>query len=93
MLSPWASAPTITFSSTVSRGKGFKIWNVRATPRRLSTSGRSPVIARPSKRTSPVSGARKPVTRLKSVVLPAPFGPMSPTIAPASTSKLTSWLA
>src|SRR5438876_4600040 len=31
-----------------------------------------------------------PVTRLKSVVLPAPFGPISPTISPASTSSDTS---
>ena len=44
----------------------------------------------PSHRTSPRSGSRKPLRTLKSVVLPAPFGPMMPRISPARTSKLTS---
>ena len=37
-------------------------------------------MSRPSSRTSPVSGRRKPLSRLNSVVLPAPFGPMMPRI-------------
>src|SRR5215471_5189401 len=31
--------------------------------------------------------------RLKLVVLPAPFGPMSATVSPSFTEKLTSWTA
>src|SRR5262249_2648166 len=40
------------------------------------------------------SGVRKPEIRWNSVVFPAPFGPMSPTISPGATSKLapaTAW--
>src|SRR3954454_4152035 len=34
-----------------------------------------------------------PVTRLKSVVLPAPFGPITLTISRSSTSRSSSWIA
>ena len=37
-----ASAPTRTFSSTVSPGNGLTIWKVRARPRRQTWWGRSP---------------------------------------------------
>src|SRR4051794_12760357 len=37
----------------------------------------------------PRSGANAPASRLKMVVLPAPFGPIKPTISPSFTSKLT----
>jgi len=33
-----------------------------------------------AKTTDPLVGDRKPLKRLKQVVLPAPFGPISPTI-------------
>ena len=35
-----------------------------------------PVMSLPSKRILPEVGGKVPVSRLKSVVLPAPFGPM-----------------
>ena len=38
----------------------------------------------------PRSGARKPSMHSIVVVLPAPFGPISPKISPVSTSKETS---
>src|SRR5215831_18120874 len=41
----------------------------------------------------PASGFTKPVMRLKTVVFPAPFGPMRKTISPSSTWKLTSFVA
>ena len=41
------------------------------------------VMSRPSSRICPASGRRKPLSRLKAVVLPAPFGPMMPRIAPS----------
>src|SRR5262252_3613277 len=47
----------------------------------------------PAKRMVPVSGFTKPVMRLKTVVFPAPFGPMRKTISPSSTWKLTSFVA
>jgi hypothetical protein len=37
----------------------------------------------------PLSGGTRPETTLKSVVLPAPFGPINPVIPPASTAKST----
>ena len=51
------------------------------------------VMSLPSKRTVPLSERWFPVMRLKTVVFPAPFGPMSPTMAPSSTSKETSFTA
>src|SRR2546425_3134323 len=48
-----------------------------------------PVTSRPLSTTRPRSGRRWPVIRLKSVVLPAPFGPMMAPMLPPGTSKLT----
>src|ERR1019366_4701590 len=39
---------------------------------------------------APPVGAIRPVTRLKTVVLPAPFGPINPKTQPLGTAKLTS---
>ena len=89
----WASAPTMTFSVTVRSRKGFSFWKVRATPRWLMRSGRRPVMSCPSRRTRPASGGWKPVIRSNSVDLPAPLGPMMPTISPSFTSKTTLALA
>src|SRR6266446_3879810 len=41
----------------------------------------------PSKRMAPASARRNPVMRLAAVLLPAPFGPMSPVILPRATVK------
>ena len=46
-------------------------------------------MASPLKRMVPAVGGRKPLRRLKQVVFPAPFGPMRPTISPASTVRST----
>src|SRR2546428_623634 len=81
--------PTMTFWSTVSVGKSARFWNVRPMPSAAMRWADSPRIGRPSKRTSPPSGVSRRLRQLKSVVLPAPFGPMRPTIAPSSTSKET----
>ena len=43
------------------------------------------VTATPSSQISPLDGCSSPVMTLKSVVLPAPFGPISPVTWPAST--------
>ena len=39
-------------------------------------------------RTTPAAGARSPIIVLSSVDLPAPFGPMIPTISPSRRKKL-----
>src|SRR5579884_430884 len=47
-------------------------------------------LYRPSKTTSPESSRYRRVIALKAVVLPAPFGPIRPTIEWSSTSRETS---
>ena len=81
------SAATATLSSAVSPGNGRTIWKVRPMPRRAVWSGLRPEIDAPSKRTSPLLGGSAPVITLKSVVFPAPFGPMMLTIFPCGTSN------
>ena len=57
-------------------------WNVRPRPRCPRFHGGSLSIRLPSKVISPASAGMLPVTRLNSVVLPEPFGPMSAVIVP-----------
>src|ERR1700677_1463102 len=42
---------------------------------------------------SPASGRSCPQTQLNRVVLPAPFGPTSPTLSPGATSKVMAYTA
>src|ERR1700730_14613562 len=49
--------------------------------------GLAAVILRPFRRISPASGASPPAIRLKSLVLPAPFGPMMPSASPGATDR------
>ena len=65
-------------------------WKVRAMPSRARRYVGYRVRSRPSKVTVPPSGFSMPSRQLKNVVLPAPFGPMSPTISRSSTSSDTS---
>src|SRR5438067_11606753 len=46
-------------------------------------------MLRPSSSTRPLPGGSSPVMTLNSVVLPAPFGPMSPVTQPSSTPTET----
>src|ERR1700675_480883 len=46
-------------------------------------------MSRPSKRIAPPLTGSTPDTQLMSVVLPEPFGPMSPKRSPALTDRLT----
>ena len=62
-------------------------WNVRVMPRFAIAWGGSPPIRSPSNTTSPAVGGKTAVTTLKSVVFPAPLGPITPTISPGWTSK------
>src|ERR1700730_11629662 len=56
-------------------------------PSLASSTGPTPAISRPRKRTSPAVGRSRPVTTLTSVVLPAPFGPTIDTNSPSRTRK------
>src|SRR5438876_4184363 len=77
-------APMSTFWSTVYSRNSAVAWNVRATPRRQISEGRSPEIRSRLKRISPAVSGTTPVIRLKTVLLPAPLGPMRPWIEPGS---------
>src|SRR3989442_645314 len=76
-----------TCESSVTEPKSRMFWKVRkfrSGVRRYA--GRRP-IAVPPKRMCPAWALSAPVTRLKNVVLPAPFGPMIAGIPPASTVR------
>src|SRR6266545_7463294 len=49
----------------------------------------SPVSSVPASEISPLSGLRNPLMMLNRVVLPAPFGPSTPTISPGFTAMST----
>ena len=83
-LSPrWPFAPSFMFSSTVSRPSALVSWKVRTWPMRATLNAGTPESDLPSKIQVPASGLSKPVSRLNSVVLPAPFGPISAVMASA----------
>src|SRR5580700_8325412 len=62
-------------------------------PARTARNDFAPARFSPSNSIFPEVGLSEPATRLRSVVLPAPFGPISPTSPPGSISKLTSLTA
>ena len=76
------NAPIITFSSALNAISGLAIWKVRPMPSCARACGASRLIWVPRRRTSPSVGASWPLSKLKKVVLPAPFGPMMLTISP-----------
>src|SRR5499427_8182677 len=59
-------------------------------PSQATLCGLKPVMSVPSNSTTPSLGGIRPVMPLKSVVLPAPLGPISAKTSPRRTSKLTS---
>ena len=75
------------FSSTVSRDSALVSWKVRTTPSRATWCGDSLPSDWPSNDHVPVSGWSNPVSRLNSVVLPAPFGPIRPVMPPRWISR------
>src|SRR5436190_28580 len=64
-------------------------WNVRAIPSLQRRAGGKPPSSRPSNRMLPSVGRKTAVIRLNSVVLPEPFGPISPTISPSAIDRST----
>jgi hypothetical protein len=82
-----------TFSTAVIDRKVCAIWKVRPTPRRNFWRGGAWVTSLPSRTTAPPSGRSCPSMRLKVVVLPAPFGPMSARSSPRATENVTFFAA
>ncbi len=76
-------------SLTVSSGKSRASWNERPSPARARPAELSDVTSRPASMIRPACNGVKPEMRSNIVVLPAPFGPMMPTISPAPTSNVT----
>ena len=75
--------------NTLSFGNTLVRWKVRIRPRSAISCGfRS--VERRVRDSAPRRGSdrRKPVTTLKAVVLPAPFGPIRLTISPSPTDKV-----
>ena len=62
-------------------------WNVLTRPFAETWCGGLPARFSPRKRTSPRSGLKIPVMRLKTVVFPAPLGPIKPTRSPLLNRK------
>ena len=58
-------------------------------PAREIRFGGNPVMSAPLSRMRPEVGRSTPVTQLKKVLLPAPFGPMMARISPRRISRLT----
>ena len=65
------------FRAPSDAGNRRMFWNVRAMPFSVRRDGRVSSTGWPSNVIRPASAASTPVTRLKNVVLPAPFGPIS----------------
>src|SRR6185295_8497111 len=59
-------------------------------PARQRAWGAALVMSRPAKITAPRSGRRRPIIRLSAVVLPAPFGPMTPSASRSPTARVRS---
>src|ERR1700730_1911048 len=79
---------TVTFSSTVRASKICVAWNVRAMPRSTRLGVLRFVMSRDPNRTRPLDSGTYPEMILNTVLLPEPFGPISPRMAPLSTVKL-----
>src|SRR5689334_3941701 len=78
-----------TFSSAVAFGRMLVIWYERAMPLREMRSADAPATSSPSNRICPEEGRNTPVRQLKTVLFPAPFGPIIARTSPRSTAKLT----
>src|SRR2546425_5949842 len=85
---PIIASGTMTLAMMGRWRKGRVFWNVPAMPRSTTSHGRRAVMSAPRNTMLPASGLRIFVISRSSVVLPAPFGPISPTISSRRSSKL-----
>src|ERR1035437_4720213 len=77
----------MTFSATLMSSNVTGTWKVRAMPSRACASGVALVTSWPLNRMVPAVGCRSPARQLKNVLLPAPFGPIRPTMSPSVTLR------
>jgi hypothetical protein len=82
-------AYTSRFSATVKAENSRVAWKVRAKPYLARRDAEEFVMSWPPMVTDPLVGRWKPLRTFKRVVLPAPFGPISPKISPGDTSSDT----
>src|SRR5712691_7837490 len=82
-----ACTASATLSRAVKSANSEVIWNERASPSRLRRQLGNRVTSPPSKRIRPSSGAISPESSPISVVLPAPFGPMTACSSPLGTAS------
>src|SRR5215470_2779496 len=82
-------APILRLSSTVSLGNSRRFSGTWAIPCSTIRCGGTPTIERPSSVMAPAKAATSPDMTRISVVLPAPLGPITPTVSPAATSSDT----
>ncbi len=80
---------TASVSLDGQRGNRRASWNERPRPARPARPAPSVVTSRRRACTWPASARVKPQMRSNSVVLPAPFGPMMPTISPVRDRRTT----
>ena len=85
-----AKAPMRRFSSTVMPPNNCRRSGTCTRPSRTIAAVDWRRTDLPSRRMSPAATGTSPITVLSSVLLPAPFAPISATISPARTLKLTS---
>src|SRR3954465_9016199 len=78
------------FSSAVRRGNSRRFSGTCAMPRATTACAGRPASEAPSKVSEPEVGSISFEMTRRSVVLPAPFGPMTPTASPARTSSVAS---
>ena len=80
----------MTFSRAVNEGNRPTPWRVREIPILVRWWVFTCLSRLPSYFTLPESGLTKPVITLKTVVFPAPLGPMRPVTEPSGIPILTS---
>ena len=83
------SRPSRMFSATVRCGQSESSWWIRATPRWLASCGEAGRYGWPCSTIVPSSGCSAPARMFMSVLLPAPFSPMSAWTSPEFREKPT----
>src|SRR5882724_10464571 len=84
---PAAGQPSMTFSVTLIAGTSMKCWWIMPMPAASAARGEPSGSGRPLNVALPASGRTRPYSTFMSVVLPEPFSPRRPTMAPAGTSR------
>ena len=87
------SIATLTLSSTLMFLNSLMFWKVLAIPALLRSAVVMPMVSRPLSSMEPLLGSYTLVSRLKTVVLPAPFGPISPVISVGPMARSNSLTA